>query len=1145
MSRIDKLPSYFDDLNELEPDDILILQDSSQKINAERAGIIIGENNQKYFAELENETLKLTLLNQALLSSTCHLFRLKERYQKVLSAKLSEIIIEHQKKSRNHKNAISFFSRIYLNASRSTSSDLQTYLYRNTNFQYFLSPKEQKNLYTSLVQLVGIEQSRLAKENKLKAKEKAAALKQALDGFQKQKNLPEDEIRKSIALIKALLPSLRINTGFGIRTPASYLKIINFAREQGLNIHYFDDDLILLAEDERIKDLAEEKYSYTSALARLYANYRKQGYSDKEAKFECKPTVDGWFELHKKETLALGLATFGFGVLLGSLPHAVRRVYEAEKRNEQRIEEENKEKEEEKKYGLQKQELIISDVLSKENFQALIRTLQKKHSKIETLKINARLFDWEVRDLADVLKYNTSLFTLDLRCSEIDNAGAEAFAEAFKANTSITTLNLSNNKISDAGVIALAKALKINKSLTTLYLPWGATGDAGAKVLAEVLKTNTSLTTLDLSLESKISDTGAKALAEALKTNTSLRTLNLGSAIISDAGVTALVGALKTKTSRLSMLTLYGLGSLGRDTGVIAIPELLKANTSLTTLNLSYNKNSDASLIPLAEALKTNTSLFKFVLSYSKIGDAVARVLAEALKTNISLSKLNLSNNKISDVGAQAFAEALKTNTSLSKLNLLNNKIGDAGAQAFAEALKINKSLTALYLSGRTLSDAGLCSLAEALKINKSLTTLYFSSPKKGDPLVIQPSYGAISDAGLRVLAEVLKTNTSLSTLNLMRGQISGAGLCSLAEALKINKSLTTLELGWNSVTGVMPLAEVLKTNTSLSTLNLRGNKIDDTDVQLLAEALEINKSLTTLDLSCNYFISDTGIQTLVKALKDNTSLITLNLFGVECVGAVQAMRDIKILLERNKNYKNIFEKLHQVTLNLKNVLQQTPSTKCIGEISKALENFSQIQSDLPQNYHRLEELKKEMNQLIPALHSWSVNPFVEEELAEEREISLLSVYMHIPPQHIAYLPAQFELAQFYRSLWDVIQKRSTLTESTLITEKDAQDYLKTLIGYLVHAENYNARVSENEENDKLETARAYDMLAEILQSQKIKQQMSQIIPAELLLKNKLISLIEGVREKPDTVKAIDMFIQELLASPKQATSSGIPTCMT
>src|SRR3989338_2273007 len=1030
MSRIDKLPSYFDDLNEPEPGDILILQDSSQKINAERAGIIIGENNQKYFAELENETLKLTLLNQALLSSTCHLFRLKERYQKVLSAKLSEIIIEHQKKSRNHKNAISFFSRIYLNASRSTSSDLQTYLYRNTNFQYFLSPKEQKNLYTSLVQLVGIEQSRLAKENKLKAKEKAAALKQALDGFQKQKNLPIYEIRKSIALIKALLPSLRINTGFGIRTPASYLKIINFAREQGLNIHYFDDDLILLAEDERIKDLAEEKYSYTSALARLYANYRKQGYSDKEAKFECKPTVDGWFELHKKETLALGLATFGFGVLLGSLPHAVRRVYEAEKRNEQRIEEENKEKEEEKKYGLQKQELIISDVLSKENFQALIRTLQKKHSKIETLKINARLFDWEVRDLADVLKYNTSLFTLDLRCSEIDNAGAEAFAEAFKANTSITTLNLSNNKISDAGVIALAKALKINKSLTTLYLPWGATGDAGAKVLAEALKTNTSLTTLDLSLDSKIGDTGAKALAEALK---------------------------------------------------------------------------------------TNTSLFKFVLSYSKIGDAVAQVLAEALKTNISLSKLNLSNNKISDVGAQAFAEALKTNTSLSKL----------------------------YLSGRTLSDAGLCSLAEALKINKSLTTLYFSSPKKGDPLVIQPSYGAISDAGLRVLAEVLKTNTSLSTLNLMRGQISGAGLCSLAEALKINKSLTTLELGWNSVTGVMPLAEVLKTNTSLSTLNLRGNKIDDTDVQLLAEALEINKSLTTLDLSCNYFISDTGIQTLVKALKDNTSLITLNLFGVECVGAVQAMRDIKILLERNKNYKNIFEKLHQVTLNLKNVLQQTPSTKCIGEISKALENFSQIQSDLPQNYHRLEELKKEMNQLIPALHSWSVNPFVEEELAEEREISLLSVYMHIPPQHIAYLPAQFELAQFYRSLWDVIQKRSTLTESTLITEKDAQDYLKTLIGYLVHAENYNARVSENEENDKLETARAYDMLAEILQSQKIKQQMSQIIPAELLLKNKLISLIEGVREKPDTVKAIDMFIQELLASPKQATSSGIPTCMT
>ncbi|KAG0367076.1 hypothetical protein BGX24_003408, partial [Mortierella sp. AD032] len=72
----------------------------------------------------------------------------------------------------------------------------------------------------------------------------------------------------------------------------------------------------------------------------------------------------------------------------------------------------------------------------------------------------------------------------------------------------------------------LAEALKTNSILTTLNLKFKSIRSDGAKALAEALKTNSTLTTLDLQ-SNKIGDDGAKALAEALKTNSTLTTLNL------------------------------------------------------------------------------------------------------------------------------------------------------------------------------------------------------------------------------------------------------------------------------------------------------------------------------------------------------------------------------------------------------------------------------------------------------------------------------------------------------------------------------------------------------------------------------------------------------------------------------------------
>src|SRR3990167_10708273 len=108
MPRIDKLPRYFDSLDQLVTGDILIFQNSSEQgQNTEHAGIIIIEQNKtKFLAELTDK--KLTLTSLMALTSTTHLFRPRKKYQEALSEKISDVIREHQKKPRNYKNTITF-----------------------------------------------------------------------------------------------------------------------------------------------------------------------------------------------------------------------------------------------------------------------------------------------------------------------------------------------------------------------------------------------------------------------------------------------------------------------------------------------------------------------------------------------------------------------------------------------------------------------------------------------------------------------------------------------------------------------------------------------------------------------------------------------------------------------------------------------------------------------------------------------------------------------------------------------------------------------------------------------------------------------------------------------------------------------------
>ncbi|XP_004343277.1 hypothetical protein CAOG_07418 [Capsaspora owczarzaki ATCC 30864] len=129
----------------------------------------------------------------------------------------------------------------------------------------------------------------------------------------------------------------------------------------------------------------------------------------------------------------------------------------------------------------------------------------------------------------------------------IGGAEAQAIAEALKVNTKLTSLNLWSNQLGEAGAQAIAVALKVNKTLTALDLQLNQLGDAGAQAIAEALKVNTTLTWLSLN-DNLIGDAGAQAIAEALKVNKTVTLLDLDYNCIGIVGSQAIHEACKDKS---------------------------------------------------------------------------------------------------------------------------------------------------------------------------------------------------------------------------------------------------------------------------------------------------------------------------------------------------------------------------------------------------------------------------------------------------------------------------------------------------------------------------------------------------------------------------------------------------------------------
>ncbi|NXA41590.1 NLRC3 protein, partial [Eudromia elegans] len=357
-----------------------------------------------------------------------------------------------------------------------------------------------------------------------------------------------------------------------------------------------------------------------------------------------------------------------------------------------------------------------------------------------------------------------------LRSNSIGPKGAKALADALKKNQVLLSLNLQHNVIKEEGATFLAEALLTNHRLTTLHLQKNSIGTHGARKIAEALKQNCSLKELILS-SNCVGDDGSVALAEALKVNHSLQSLDLQSNSISNAGVTALTWALCFNKGLINLNLREN--SIGKEGGP-AIARALRTNSTLRKLDLAANLLHDEGVKAIALAMKENRALTSLHLQWNFIQAKAVTALAQALQSNSSLASLDLQENTIGDEGMAALSAALKVNTTLADLHLQMASVGTVGAQALAEALMVNKSLQILDLRGNSIGVAGAKAMANALKVNRSLRRLNLQENNLGMD-------GAIC------IATALKGNHGLTYVNLQGNRIGQSGAKMISDAIRTN----------------------------------------------------------------------------------------------------------------------------------------------------------------------------------------------------------------------------------------------------------------------------------------------------------------------------------------------------------------------
>ena len=200
--------------------------------------------------------------------------------------------------------------------------------------------------------------------------------------------------------------------------------------------------------------------------------------------------------------------------------------------------------------------LVITSIEEKsflpDSIQLIVDGLSyNTYASLEKLDMSFSDFSSEnILHLASVLRVNTRLKELIIKCCNIQSSGSVHLAKALEENTTtqIQTLELFGNQIESEGAVAFADMLAANKSLAKLNMRGCSIQGEGAICLAKAMEKNSTVREVDIS-DNPIGSEGAVALASMLKKNQCLKILNLRDESVGVEGALELIESLKHNTT--------------------------------------------------------------------------------------------------------------------------------------------------------------------------------------------------------------------------------------------------------------------------------------------------------------------------------------------------------------------------------------------------------------------------------------------------------------------------------------------------------------------------------------------------------------------------------------------------------------------
>jgi hypothetical protein len=306
----------------------------------------------------------------------------------------------------------------------------------------------------------------------------------------------------------------------------------------------------------------------------------------------------------------------------------------------------------------------------------------------------------------EMLKKNHSLKTLSLQHSFISLEGFECLARGLSCNTSLETLNLLCTAMEDLSVVALVDGLRINKTLKCLDMSHNrALSQSGRDAIGRLLGYNVLK---ELILYNFTDSVGASTLDSGLSENHSLEKINLGGTFVDGQGP-AIFRALSKS---------------------------LRGNKTLRYMDVGGN---DMRLDGVcATALKLDTmSLETLILDEYDVTSCGIAALAQSMQGPCTLKKLSLVLCDLDDTGLLQLGEALTSNATLEILNVRSNNFTQNGASQFFDLLPQMKGLKAVYglvdglVTGlnrnnpSTTTDAVGLALVEGLRENSKLQKIF------------------------------------------------------------------------------------------------------------------------------------------------------------------------------------------------------------------------------------------------------------------------------------------------------------------------------------------------------------------------------------------------------------------------------------